>query len=78
MTKEERAKYFGDLAERRKELVQHASEETLEAFDVFVYYNYAADCGLPVEWFETLIQEMKSGTPPVDAAWNACLEWDIG
>lgn len=77
MTREEREVFFRKLAENRKELVQQASDETLEAFDVMVYFRYADDCGLPVEWFETFLHELKQGTPPVEAAFAACMEWDI-
>lgn len=65
------------LALVRNEIEKNASPETLEAFDVWRLCQRAADGGLPVEWFEWFIADVKRGVPPVEAARHACREWDL-
>lgn len=65
-----------DMQKVRDGLVANAGRETVDAFDVWRYFESAAAHGMQVEWFETFILEMTNGTPPVQAAWSACQEWD--
>lgn len=60
----------------RDELEKSAGPETVEAFDVWRYFEQAARAGMQVEWFETFIADIKAGTSPAAAAWGACREWD--
>lgn len=60
----------------RSQLEQNADPSTVEAFDVWRYFERAARAGMQVEWFETFISDMKNGTAPCAAAWGACREWD--
>lgn len=66
------------MDKHREDMVAHLGEDsaTVEAYDVFNCFKRAAKYGLEVEWFESFIVDVSRGVKPIQAAHDACLEWD--